>query len=112
MENFLFLSGIVVACLGLLAFTYALHVAVTQPKKTLEEAQELFLKQYGHLWYPGTPGGITTVGCLTACNGNPTCLSVGIADSEEVWNQIPDHFAGYMVCKHWAEPAEPFSQGV
>lgn len=112
MANFIFLSGIIIACLGVFAFAYAFHVAVTEPNKTLEEAQELFLNQYGYLWYPGTPGGITCVGLRTACNGNPACLSVGIADSEEVWKQIPEYFAGYMVCKQWEEPADPHSQGV
>jgi len=98
-----------VVIFGLLALMYGWHVATADPEKTLQEAQELFLDEYGYLWYPG---GIVFVRIYPASQGNPACLSVGIADSEEVWHQVPEHFAGYPVCKEWVEPTKFLSQGV
>lgn len=100
------------AAFGLGALAFGLYDRF-KPQVSLVQAQELFLLQYGYLWYPNYLGGITTVGMKPADDYDPVdYLTVGIASSQAVWDVIPNTFEGYKVVKSWVLPAEHMIQGV
>lgn len=98
--------SLVLFALGCMCLIYALHTIYTPSSKSLslEDAQNLFLVQYGYLW---CDGGIVSLGCRTAMDDSPDCLVVGIESSADAWNAIPDVFHGYPVVKQWEKVSEP-----